>query len=76
MFAIYGFWREIKLRMWEDPEILFWVYTVTIQNEKKIENGTMNYILIIYTVIKINKLQIQMRKMNMKVLKLIVITRM
>ena len=47
-----------------------------IQNEKKIENGTMNYILIIYTVIKINKLQIQMRKMNMKVLKLIVITRM
>lgn len=35
------------------------VYTVTIQNRKRIENGTMDYILIIYTVIKINKLQIQ-----------------
>lgn len=36
----------------------------------------MNYILIIYTVIKINKLQIQMRKMNIKFLKFIVITKM
>lgn len=52
-------------------------YSVTIQNEtKKNENGTMSYILITYTVIKINKLQIQMRKINMKFLKFIVITSM
>ena len=52
-------------------------YSVTIQNEtKKKENGIMSYILITYTVIKINKLQIQMRKINMKFLKFIVITSM
>lgn len=53
-------------------------YSVTIQNEtkKKNENGTMSYILVTYTVIKINKLQIQMRKINMKFLKFIVITSM
>ena len=33
----------------------------------------MSYILITYTVIKINTLQIQKRKMNMKFLKFIVI---
>ena len=47
-----------------------------MKQKKKNENGTMSYILVTYTVIKINKLQIQMRKINMKFLKFIVITSM